>query len=178
MPFGLRNSQQYADHLHRQFGRHVDHEIERLAIRNLVEQVSRPRPQVVLHAGDHPRCQARADQATDMGMPRIVHHVQHLARDGEILQQGAAKWAPAAGHRRVGHRILQHREGFGVGRDGPEALAVGRVVGRRMPVHRCIAAMDREQVVRKTVCEVVQIGEVDAHHGHRIAPDVYLAASG
>ena len=40
--------------------------------------------------------------------------------------------------------------------------------------------MDVEQVVRKAVGEVVQIGEVDRReiHGHRIAPEVYLAASG
>jgi hypothetical protein len=51
-----------------------------------------------------------------------------------------------------------------------------------MPVHRRLATVYGEQVVRKAVSEVVQIGEVDICHradlSHRMAPDVYLAASG
>jgi hypothetical protein len=42
--------------------------------------------------------------------------------------------------------------------------------------------MDGEQLVRKSVGEIVQIGAVDprerANESHRIAPGVYLAASG
>jgi hypothetical protein len=32
-------------------------------------------------------------------MPRVVHHVENLARDGQILKQRAAVWPLAAGHR-------------------------------------------------------------------------------
>ncbi len=64
----------------------------------------------------------------------------------------------------------------------PKALAIGGVVGRFVPVHRRFSPMDREQLVREAVGEVVQIGEVDprqrAGQRHRIAPAVYLAASG
>ena len=62
----------------------------------------------------------------------------------------------------------------GVGGDRPEALAVGGVVGRLVPVHRRLAAVDGEQLVRESVGEVVQVGEVDAGERagerHRIAP--------
>ena len=56
------------------------------------------------------------------------------------------------------------------------------VVGRLVPVHRRLAPVHGEQVVRESVGEVVEVGEVDARklagEGHRIAPGVYLAASG
>jgi hypothetical protein len=39
--------------------------------------------------------------------------------------------------------------------------------------------MHLEKRVRKTMSEVVQIGEVDLQdRSHKMAPDVYLAASG
>ena len=115
-------------------------------------------------------------------MPRVVHHVENLARDGEILKQRPAVWPWAAGHRRVRLRITQHGKRFGVCGHRPEALAVGRVVGRFVPVHRRLAAMHLEQVMREACGEVVQIGEVDPgqrpRQCHRIAPEVYFAASG
>ena len=90
MSFGLRDSQQYADHLHRQLGGHVDDEVERLAVDDRVQQAPCPRSQIVLDPGDHPRCQAGTHQATNLGVTRVVHHVEHLASDGQILQQRAA----------------------------------------------------------------------------------------
>ena len=120
----LRHSQQDADHLHRQLRGDVDHEVERHS-RQAVEQRARG-PQIVLDAADHARRQPGADQPADLRMPRIVHHVEHLAGDRQILQQ-RPPYGRAAGHRRVGLRIPQHRKGFGVGRDRPETLAVGGV---------------------------------------------------
>ena len=115
-------------------------------------------------------------------MPRVVHHVEHLAGDGEVLQQRAAVRSLTAGHRRIRLRITKHRKGFGMSRDRPEALTVRGVVGGLVPVHRCLAAVHLEQVVRETVGEVGQIGEVDSGQrtglSHRIAPEVYFAASG
>ena len=90
MSFGLRDSQQYADHLHRQLGGHVDDEVERLAVDDRVQQAPCPRSQIVLDPGDHPRCQAGTHQATNLGVTRVVHHVEHLASDGQILEQRAA----------------------------------------------------------------------------------------
>ena len=88
----------------------------------------------------------------------------------------------AAGHRRVGLRITQHGKRFGICGNRPEALAVGRVLGRFVPVHRRLAAVHLEQVMREACGEVVQIGEVDPgqrpRQCHRIAPEVYFAASG
>jgi len=182
MPFGLRHSQQDADHLHRQFGGDVDQEVERFSRPYRIQQATRPGPQIVLDAADHPRRQPGADQSADLRMPRVVHHVEHLARDGQVLQQRAAERPAAPGNRRVGHRILEHLKGFRVRGDRPEPLAVGGVGGRLVPVHRRLAPVDGEQLVRKAVGEFVQIGEVDprerAGEGHRIAPGVYLAASG
>ncbi len=182
MPFGFRHSQQDADHLHRHLGGHIGDEVERLAGRDLVEQAPRPGTQVVLDAMDHPRRQTRADQPAHGGVPRIVHHIQQLPGDGQVLQQGAAERPATAGHRRVGLRITEHRKGFRMCGDRPEALAVGGVFGGLVPVHRRAAAVHGEQLVRESPGEVVQIGEVDLGQlhrgGHRIAPEVYLAASG
>ena len=83
------------------------------------------------------------DQPADLRVPRVVHHVEHLTRDRQVLQQRAAERPRAAGHRRVRLRITQHRKRFRVGGDRPEALAVGRVLGRLVPVHRRLAAMHR-----------------------------------
>ena len=70
----------------------------------------------------------------------------------------------------------------GVPVDRPETLAVRGVVGGFVPVHRRLTPVNGEQIVRETVGEVVQIGEVDlrerAGQRHRIAPGAYLAASG
>ena len=76
---------------------------------------------------------------------RIVHHVEHLAGDRQVLQHRPAERPVPAGHRRVRHRITQHLKGFRVGRDRPEPLAVGGVLGRRMPEHRRLAPMDRKK---------------------------------
>ena len=182
MSFGFRHSQQDADHLHRQFGGDVDHEVERLTGHHRIQQPARPGPQIVLDATDHPRRQPGTDEPANLRMPRVVHHVEHLARDRQVLQQRAAERPRATGHRGVGLRITQHLKCFRVRGDRPEALAIGSVLGRFVPVHRRLAPMDREQLVRESVGEVVQIGEVDARQragdGHRIAPGVYLAASG
>jgi len=182
MSFGFGHSQQDADHLHRQFGGDVNQEVERLARHHRVQQPARPGPQIVLDEADHPRRQPGADESPNLSVSRVVHHVEHLARDGQVLQQRATERPLTAGDRREGHRILQHRKSFRVGGDGPEALAVGRVVGGLVPVHRRLSPMDGEELVRKSVGEVVQIGEIDPRQrtgeSHRIAPGLYLAASG
>ena len=94
-------------------------------------------------------------------MSRVIHHVEDLTGDRQILQQRAAERSRAAGHRRVRHRISKHRKGFRVRRDGPEALAVGCVGGRLVPVDGRLATVHRKEFVRKPVGEVVEIGEVD-----------------
>ena len=144
MPFGLRHSQQDADHLHRKFGGHVDQEVEGSPGLGGVQQCPGARAQVVLDAADHPRGQARTDQPPDVGVARVVHHIEHLPGHRQILQQGAAVGPVSPGHRRVGIRISEHGKRFGVRRHRPEALPVGGVLGGLVPVHRGFAAMDRE----------------------------------
>ncbi len=182
MPFGFRHSQQDADHLHRQLGGDVDQEVEWFARDHGVQQPTGPCPQVVFDQADHSRRQPRADQPPDLRVPRIVHHVEHLTGDRQILQQRSAERPVTAGDRRERDRIFQHRKRFGVGGDGPEALAVGGVLGRLMPVDRGVATVDGKKVVREAGGEVVQVGEVDLGErpgqSHRIAPGAYFAASG
>ena len=106
-------------------------------------------------------------------MPGVVHHVEDDPHDVEILEQGAAVPARTAalGGERVG--AAEHRERLRVRRHRPEPLTVGRVVGRLVPPHRRLATVDREQIVRKAVREVVEIREVDlgeASHGRVSTP--------
>ena len=60
MPFGLRNSQQDADHLHRQLRGDVDQEVERLPRLDGIQQPPGAGTQIVLDAADHSRRQARS----------------------------------------------------------------------------------------------------------------------
>jgi hypothetical protein len=114
MSFGLRHSQQNADHLHRQFGGDFDQKVERLAWLNRIQQAACPHPQIVLHPGDHSRCQPRTDQPANLRVSRVVHHVQHLPRDRQILQQRATERPRAPGNRGKSQRITKHRKGFRV----------------------------------------------------------------
>ena len=91
MPFGFRHSQQDADHLHRQFGGDVDQEVERLAGHHRIQQPTGPGAQVVFDTTDHPRRQPGADESPNLRVSRIIHHVEHLTRDGQVLQQRAAE---------------------------------------------------------------------------------------
>ncbi|MFQ1631013.1 hypothetical protein ACK2WC_17325, partial [Mycobacterium tuberculosis] len=86
-----RHTQQNADHLHGQFGSDLDHEVERRSGFYAIEQSTRPAAQIVFDPPDHPWCQARADQPPDTGVPGIIHHVEHLAGDRQILQHRAPK---------------------------------------------------------------------------------------
>lgn len=91
MSIRLRHTQQNADHLHGQFGSDLDHEVERRSGFYAIEQSTRPAAQIVFDPPDHPWCQARADQPPDTGVPGIIHHVEHLAGDRQILQHRAPK---------------------------------------------------------------------------------------
>ena len=99
VPFGLGNAEQNADHLHRQLGRDVDDEVERRIRFHGIEQRAGPSPQIALDATDHPRRQTRTDQSADLGVARIVHHVQHLAGDRQVLQQSPAEGPITPRHR-------------------------------------------------------------------------------
>ena len=83
--------------------------------------------------------QSLAHQATDPTVARVVHHVEHDAGHRQVLEERAAVGPVAAGLRREEDRLLQDVQHLGVGGDRPEALAVGRVLGRRVPPDRCLA---------------------------------------
>ena len=78
-------------------------------------------------------------------MARVVHHVEHHPGDGQVGDRRAAVGAIAAGLRREGHRVVDHRHALGVRVHRPEALAVGGVHGRLVPPHRSRPAQRREQ---------------------------------
>ena len=85
MSFGFRHSQQDADHLHRQFGGDVNEEVERFARNHRVQQPASPGAQIVLDETDHPRREPGADESPNLRMPWVIHHVEHLAGDGQVL---------------------------------------------------------------------------------------------
>ncbi len=128
---------------------------------DIVQQTPGPRPQVVLDAriirGVRPELTSRRI-AECRGSSIMLSTWPAIDRSCSSVPPNGPR---AAGDRRVGHRITQHRKGFGVGGHRPEALAVGGVVGRLVPVDGRLGAMHGEQLVRKARREVVQIGEVD-----------------
>jgi hypothetical protein len=160
----LRHAEQDADGLHRQLAGHVEHEVERDAVLHRVEQRCRPPAQLHLEPLDGARREARGHQSTDAGVARVVHHRQDHPRHLHVLEEGAAVLAVAAPLGRVGARIDLDGNGLGIGGDGPEPLAAGRVRGRLVPVHGRLAAVPLEHVVREPVREAVEVGEVDVGH--------------
>ena len=78
--FGLGHAEQDADRLHRELGRDLEDEVERLRLVDGVEQRPGASAQLVLDAADHPRGEARAHEAADTRVARVVHHVEDLAR--------------------------------------------------------------------------------------------------
>ena len=77
-----------------------------------IQQPPRPRPQIVLDPRDHPRRQARTDQPADLRVTGVVHHVEHLTGDGQVLQQRPAERPRAAGHRRDTSADHETPQGF------------------------------------------------------------------
>ena len=73
----------------------------------------------------------------------------------------------AAPLRRVGDGVVLDRLDLGVGGHRPEALAVGRVLGRLVPPDRCLPPVQGEEVVREPVGEQVEVGQVDLRHRRR-----------
>jgi len=71
--------QQDADHLHWQLSGDAEYEVERFARDHRIEQPARPGSQIVLNKANHSRRQPGADESPNLRVPRIVHHVEHLA---------------------------------------------------------------------------------------------------
>ena len=128
---------------------------------HVVEESAGAVAQLGLQPRDHARRQTGTDETADAGVARIVHHVEHDPRHFEILEQRPSVGSVAAPLGRIRVGVAEHRERLGVRRHGPEPFGVGCVRGRRVPPHRCLAPVDREQVVREAGREVVEIGEVD-----------------
>ena len=170
---GLGHAEEDADRLHRQLRSHVDEEVERLVDGSGVEEVARSSSELVFQPAHRSGCEPAAHQATNARVSGVVHHVQHHARDVEVLEQRAAALAIPASLGRVGARIVEHLQRLGVGGDAPEPFAPRRVRGGFVPEHRCLAPVDGEQLVRETVGEVVEIGEVDlAECGRAVCHEV------
>ena len=94
-------------------------------------------------------------------MTGVVHHRENHARDLQVLQQGAAVAAAPTPLGGVRPGVEQHPCCLGVSGDRPEPFAIGCVLGRSVPPHRRLEAVDLEQVVGEAVGEVVEVGEID-----------------
>ncbi len=157
----LRDAEQDADGLHRQLRGHRFEEVDLGARLDGVEQQAGAPAQLVLEPAHHARGEPRAHQPADPGVAGVVHHAQHRAGELDVLEQRAAVPAVAAPLRRVGGRVAQDLEHLGVGGHGPEALAVGRVLGGFVPEDRGLPPVPREHVVGEAVGEPVEVREVD-----------------
>ena len=157
----LGDTEEDADHLHRQLGRQVDEEVERDPVFDPTDERAGAAPQLGLDPGDHAGGEAGAHESPDPRVARVVHHVEHDTCNLEILQERPAVPARTAALRRVRARVAQHGQRLGVGGHRPEPLAVRRVLGRLVPPHRRLASVDLEESVREAVREVVKVGEVD-----------------
>ena len=103
-------------------------------------------------------------QAADAGVARVVHHVQHDAGHGEVLDDGPPVGAVPSGLRRIGDGVAEDLEHLVVGGHRPETLPVGRVRRGFVPPHRGGGAVQAEDLVRETPGKGVQVGEVDLPH--------------
>ena len=155
----LGHAEQETDGLHRKLGGHVDEEVALLVDRR--QQAPHPAPQLVLQVADGRRGQAPGDQAADAGVTGVVHHVQHDARHGQVLDDRPPVGAVAPRLRGVGHRVAEDLEDLVVGGHRPEPLPAGRVGGRLVPPHRRLVPVQAEDVVWEAARKGVEIGQVD-----------------
>jgi hypothetical protein len=161
----LRNAEQHADRLERQLARDVDHEVAAAAPDRVGQDPAGAPAQLGLEVADPPRREAPVHERADPVVAGRVHHVQHHARVGDVLQERAAVPPAAARHRGERDRVEQHAQRVGMPAHHPEALAVGRMRGRLVPVDRRLAPQPREHVVRKALLEQREIGEIEIHGG-------------
>jgi hypothetical protein len=154
----LGDAQQQTDGLHRELGGHVGQEVEFVAGR--IEEHPHPTAQLSLEAPHRRRRQALGHEPPDPRVARVVHHVQHHARHGQILDRRPAVGTTAAGLRGEGHGVVEHPEHVVVAGDRPEPLAVGRVHGGLVPPDRRHLTMQAEHAVREPVGEGVEVGQV------------------
>ena len=89
-----------------------------------------------LELADHAWREPRTHEATDPCVTRIVHHVEHLTGDGEILEHGAAVGSIATCLGGIGVGVVQDGEDLVVGRNRPETFAIGRVLGGFVPMDK------------------------------------------
>ena len=129
-----------------------------------VEQSSCASPQLVLQSSDRARRHARAHEPTYAGVARVVHHREDHPGELDVLEQRAAVHAVAASLGRIGRGVDLDADGVGVGGHRPEPLPARRVLGRLVPVDGRVVTMLLEEVMRKPVGEVVEVGEIDPVH--------------
>ena len=157
------------DRLQRQLGGDLDQEVPFTGLDGVGDDPVRTGAQVVLDAGDHSRRHAGVEQPAERRVPRRVGHVQRRPgrqRAGEVLQQGSAALAG-------GGAVGGEDRGVGAGGDHvrvpahhPEPLLAGSVLGRQVPPDRRLVAEPGEHLVRESVHEQVEVGEVERRYVH------------
>jgi hypothetical protein len=96
MPVGLRHAEQDADHLHRELRRDLDEEVHGDAVLDRREERAGPAAELRLEPAHGARREPGAHEPADPRVARIVHHVQHDSRDGQVLEQRPTVRARAA----------------------------------------------------------------------------------
>ena len=155
----LRNPENNADSLKRQFTRHGRHEIKRLAGRDAVKNMARPFSELGFQTADHARQKTGIDQVAQAAMLGVVRLVQLIAGSPAIENLGPAQLG------REGLGVLKNVHHVIVATHHPEPLTARRVLGRRMPPDRGPrAAGGRKKFVREAVGKRTTVRQINRLH--------------
>ena len=160
-PLLLRHAEDLREHLHRDLGGDLVHEVELALGQRAVEHLLDDLAHLLLPDADRLGREASVDECAQLVVSGRVHVDHRLARLDvlglEVLERGAADLR-GEDRRRCGARRGCPRSG-----SPPRSRAT---VGLGVPVHRILAAQLRERLVGDGLDEVVVVGEVDEVAGH------------
>ena len=167
VPILGRHAHHLDDHLERQLGGDVGHEVALAARRNLVDDPVRDLAHAVLEPVGYLGREAEVHEAAVLRVAGRVH-VDHqgLVRRELLLGPVPEDRTPPRG--REGLRVERHVPDVAVTRQGPEPVAVTVTVP--VPEERGLAAEELEGLVRRAGREEVGVGEVDVRESHGAPP--------
>ena len=164
VPVGLRDAEHLGDHLQRELGRDVDHEVGGAGLDHLVEDLVGLLADAVLERAD---LAGREAPVHELAVARVlgrVHREHEVAALLEVvglrLLEDHHSAALLVG--RVGVAVAAHGHHVVVLGDDPEAGTVGLGV----LVHRGLVAEEREPLVRDALREAVSVEQVDVGELH------------
>ena len=161
VPILGRHAHHLDDHLERQLGGDVGHEVALAARRNLVDDPVRDLAHAVLEPVGYLGREAEVHEAAVLRVAGRVH-VEHDGRvRGGLLLVPIAEDRPAP-RVREGLRIERHVPDVAVARERPEPVAPAVAV----PEERRLAAEHPEGLVRRPCGEQVGVREIDVRKPH------------